>query len=85
MAALQQVLAAESTGKLLLMLTTVLVPIAVSWFLWQANPTEIKLSLLACALSYYSLFLLGFTAYHLSVGLCFLTIGTWLWYRRKPS
>ena len=31
------------------------------------------------------LFLWGFTAYHLSVGFCFLMVGTWLWYRRKPS
>jgi len=83
--ALQQVLPVETAGTLLLMLTTVLLPVAVSWFLWQANPTEIKLSLLACALSYDVLFLWGFTAYHLSVGFCFLMVGTWLWYRRKPS
>src|SRR5271167_558780 len=38
--ALQQVLPVETAGKLLLMLTTVLIPVAVAWFLWQANPTE---------------------------------------------
>ncbi len=85
MVALQQVLPVEVAGKLLLVLTTVLLPVAVAWFLWQANRTEIKLSFLACALSYYVLFLWGFTAYHLSMGLCFLMVGTWLWYRRKPS
>lgn len=83
--ALQQVLAVETAGKLLLVLTTVLLPVSVAWFLWQANRTEIKLSLLGCALSYNTLFLWGFTAYHLSVGLCFLMVGTWLWYRGKPS
>jgi hypothetical protein len=83
--ALQQVLPVEAAGKLLLMLTTVLLPVAVAWFLWQANRSEIKLSLLACALSYYVLFLWGFTAYHLGVGFCFLMVGTWLWYRRRPS
>jgi hypothetical protein len=83
--AFQQVLSVEAAGKLLLMLTTVLLPVAVAWFLWQANRTEIKLALLACALSYNVLFLWGFTAYHLSVGFCFLMVGTWLWYRRKPS
>ncbi len=83
--AFQQVLPVETAGKLLLMLTTVLLPVAVAWFLWQANRSGIKLSLLACALSYYVLFLWGFTPYHLSVGLCFLMVGTWLWYRRKPS
>src|SRR5208337_3533764 len=50
-----------------------------------ANRTEIKLSLLACALSYNVLYFWGFTAYHLSVSFCFLMVGTWLWYRRKPS
>jgi hypothetical protein len=83
--ALQQVLPVETAGKLLLVLTTVLLPVSVAWFLWQANRSAIKLSLLACALSYYVLFFWGFTAYHLSVGLCFLMLGTWLWYRRKPS
>ncbi len=83
--ALQQFLPVETAGKLLLMLTTVLLPVAVAWFLWQANRTAIKLSLLACAMSYYVLFLWGFTAYHLSVGFCFLMVGTWLWYRREPS
>jgi hypothetical protein len=83
--ALQQVLPVEVAGKLLLMLTTVLVPVSVAWFLWQANRSSIKFSLLACAMSYYVLFLWGFTAYHLGVGFCFLMVGTWLWYRRKPS
>jgi hypothetical protein len=83
--ALQHVLPVEAAGKLLLILTTLLVPVSVAWFLWQANRTEIKLSLLACALSYHVLFLWGFTAYHLSVGFCFLMVGTWLWYRRRPS
>jgi hypothetical protein len=82
---LQQALPVAAAGKLLLMLTTVLVPVAAAWFLWQANRSAIKLSLLACALSYNVLFLWGFTAYHLGVGFCFLMVGTWLWYRRKPS
>lgn len=83
--AFQQLLPVEAAGKLLLMLTTVFLPVSVAWFLWQANRSEIKLSLLACAMSYYVLFLWGFTAYHLSVGFCFLMVGTWLWYRRNPS
>jgi hypothetical protein len=83
--ALQQFLPVETSGKLLLMLTTALLPTAVAWFLWQANRTAIKLSLLACAMSCYVLFLWGFTAYHLGVGFCFLMVGTWLWYRREPS
>jgi hypothetical protein len=83
--ALQQIMPIELAGKLLLMLTTVLLPLSVAWFLWQANRSEIKLSLLGCALSYNVLFLWGFTAYHLSVALCFLMVGTWLWYRGSPS
>jgi len=82
---LQQVLPVEAAGKLLLVLTTALLPVSVAWFLWQANRTAIKLSLLACALSYNVLFFWGFTAYHLSVSFCFLMVGTWLWYRSKPS
>ena len=85
MVALQQVLPVETAGRLMLMLTTVLLPVAVAWFLWQANRTEIKLALLACALSYYLPLLWGFTAYDLGMGLCFLMVGTWLWYRRDPS
>ena len=83
--ALQRILPVEIAGKLLLMLTTVLLPFSVAWFLWQANRGSIRLSLLACALSYNVLFFWGFTAYHLSVGFCFLMVGTWLWYRRRPS
>lgn len=85
MVALQRVLPVETAGKLLLVLSTVLLPVSVAWFLWQANRAEMKLALLACALSYYSLFLWGFVAYQLGVSLCFLMIGTWLWYRRRPS
>jgi hypothetical protein len=82
---LQQFLPAERAGKLLLVLNTVLLPISVAWFLWQANRTEMKLALLACALSYYTLFLWGFTAYQLGVSFCFLMLGTWLWYSRTPT
>jgi hypothetical protein len=75
----------EAAGKFVLCFATVLLPISVAWFLWQANRSEIKLTLLACAMSYYTLFLWGFTAYHLSVSFCFLMAGTWLWYRQRPS
>lgn len=85
MVGLQQFVPVERAGKFLLMLITVLLPVAVTWFLWQANRTEIKLALLACALSYYTLFLWGFTAYQLGVSLCFFMLGTWLWYSRHPS
>lgn len=85
MVALQRVLRVEMAGKLLLTLSTILVPISAVWFLWQANRTEIKIALLACALSYYSLFFWGFVAYQLGVSFCFLMVGTWLWYRRRPS
>ena len=85
MVALQQFLPVERAGKLLLIINTALLPIAVAWFLWQANRTEIRLALLGCALSYYTLFLWGFTQYQLGVSLCFLMLGTWLWYGRKPS
>jgi hypothetical protein len=83
--ALQRFLPVEIAGKLLLMMTTMLLPFSAAWFLWQANRGSIKLSLLACALSYNVLFFWGFTAYHLSVGFCFLMVGTWLWYRKRPS
>lgn len=83
--ALQQFLPVETAGKLLLILNTALLPIAVAWFLWQANRTEIKLALLGCALSYYTLFLWGFTQYQLGVTLCFVMLGAWVWYTRKPS
>lgn len=83
--ALEQALPVETAGKVLLMLTTALLPLSMAWFLWQANRSEIKLSLLACAMSYNVLFLWGFTAYQLSVSFCFLMVGTWLWYRRRPS
>lgn len=82
---LQQIMPVESAGKLLLMLITMLVPVAAAWFVRQANRESAKLAMLACALSYNVLFWWGFTAYHLSLGLGFLMLGTWLWYRRKPS
>ncbi len=85
MVALQQVLPVETAGKLLLAFATVLLPVSVTWFLWQANRTEMKLVLLACAISYCNLFLWGFVAYQLGVSFCFLMLGTWLWYRRRPS
>jgi hypothetical protein len=83
--ALQRVLPVETAGKLMLVLSTVLLPVSVAWFLWQAKRTEMKFALLACALSYHSLFLWGFVAYQLGVSFCFLMVGTWLWYRHRPS
>jgi hypothetical protein len=85
MLALQQGLPVEAAGKLLLIFNTVLLPFSVAWFLWQTNRTEIKLSFLACALCFSPLFLWGFEAFHLGMGLCFLMIGTWFWYLCKPS
>lgn len=83
--ALQQFLPVAIAGKLVLILNTALLPVAVAWFLRQANPGEMKLAFLACALSYYTLFLWGFTAYQLGLSFCFLMLGTWFWYVRKPS
>ena len=85
MVALQQFLPVERAGKLLLIVNTALLPIAVAWFLWQTNRSEIKLALLGCALSYYTLFLWGFTQYQLGVALCFVMLGAWVWYARRPS
>ena len=85
MVALQQFLPVETAGKLMLAFAWVLLPVSVAWFLWQANRSEMKLAVLGCALSYYSLFLWGFVAYQLGVSFCFLMLGTWLWYRRQPS
>jgi hypothetical protein len=39
--AFQQVMPVAAAGKLLLILTTVLLPVSVAWFLWQANRSEI--------------------------------------------
>jgi hypothetical protein len=83
--AAQHAMPVESAGKLALIFATLLVPVSVAWFLWQANRSEMKLAFVACALAYCTLYLWGFTAYHLSVGFCFLMVGTWLWYREKPS
>jgi hypothetical protein len=83
--ALQQGMPAESAGKLLLALATVLLPVGVAFFVRQANPGSLPLAFLGCALAWCTLFLWGFTAYHLSVGLCFVMAGCWLWYRRRPS
>jgi hypothetical protein len=83
--ALQRVVSAEIAGKLLLIFSTVLLPISVAWFLWQANRESIGMAPMACVLAYNTLFFWGFTAYHLSIGCCFLMVGAWLWYRRSPS
>src|SRR5581483_2577294 len=37
MIGLQQFLPVETAGKLLLVINTALLPVAVAWFLWQAN------------------------------------------------
>jgi hypothetical protein len=83
--AAERVFPVEQAGKLVLSFATLLLPLSVAWFLRQANRSEMKLSFLACAFSYCTLFLWGFTAYQLSVAFCFLMVGTWLWYRERPS
>ena len=80
----EHVMPVEAAGKLALILITAGLPVAVGWFLWQANRRSIYLALAGCALSYNALFFWGFTAYQLSVDFCFVMLGTWLWYRRSP-
>lgn len=83
--ALQHWMPAEAAGRLLLALATVLLPFAVAWFLHQVNPGQERWAFVACPLAYCTLFLWGFTAYQLSIGFCFLMLGTWFWYRRQPT
>jgi hypothetical protein len=69
-----------ATGRLLLTLCILGLPLSVAFFLSRANPGSEYLALWAFAVAYNPNFLMGFMSFELSVGLCFVVVGVWLDY-----
>ncbi len=83
--ALQKLLPVELAGRLLLSLAVLALPPAVWFFLRQANREESSTLAWWSLLFSWNFFLLcGFLNMHLSLVLCFLTLGLWLRYLEKP-
>ncbi len=83
---LERLLPAAAAGCVLLSLSLLAVPAAVWFFIRQANPGEESLAywgLLLASNMYF--FLYGFINLQLAFALCFVVLGLWLRYLRKPS
>jgi len=82
---LQKFLPAMLAARIFLSLCLLVVPPAVWFFLKEANPGEERLafwSLLLCSNMFF--FLYGLLAMQLSFALCFVVLGFWLRYTRRP-
>ncbi len=83
---LQKLLPAMLAGRIFLTLCLLVVPPAVWLFLKEANPGEERLafwSLLLCSNMFF--FLYGLLDLQLSFALCFVVLGFWLRYLKKPG
>jgi hypothetical protein len=83
---LQRFMSIDLAGRLFLSLTVLSVPAAAWFFIRRANPGQENLvfwSLLVCNNLYF--FRFGFLNVQLSMGICFLLVGLWLWYLDHPS
>lgn len=82
---LQKFLPVQLAGRIVLTLSLIAVPLAAWVFVREANPGESRLafwSLLVCNNIFF--FLNGFINMQISMALCFLTVGLWLKYLKKP-
>ncbi len=82
---LQRLVSIGLAGRLLLSLCVLGVPAAAWFFIHRANPGEEKLafwSLLVSSNLYF--FLYGFLNLQLSMAVCFLLLGLWLWHLDGP-
>src|ERR1035438_3550883 len=83
--ALQHFVSIELAGRLFLSLCVLSVPAAAWFFIRRANPGEEGLalwSLLVCHNLYF--FRFGFLNLQLSMAVCFLLLGLWLWHLERP-
>jgi hypothetical protein len=82
---LQHFVSIELAGRLFLSLCVLSVPAAAWFFIRRANPGEESLvfwSLLVCNNLYF--FRFGFLNLQLSMAICFLLLGLWLWHLERP-
>ena len=82
---LQRIISIELAGRVLLSLCVLSVPAAAWFFVHRANPGEEGLAFWALLVAnnlYF--FRYGFLNQQLSMALCFLLLGLWLWYLERP-
>jgi hypothetical protein len=82
---LQRVVSAEVAGKAFLGLCVFAVPLALWWFMRQANPGHDLLAVWGLLLAYDPFFLEGFANFQLGLGFCLVTIGLWVRYLEHPT
>ncbi len=82
---LQRIVSVELAGRLFLSLCLLALPVAVWFFLKQANPDHAALALWVLPFSYHAFFLSGYLGYCLSLSVCFVALALWLRYLDRPS
>ena len=82
---LQHIFSAEMAGKILLSVCVLAVPLALWWFLRQANPGHDALAVWGLLLAYSPFFLEGFANFQLGLALASVTIASWLRYLQRPN
>ncbi|MCI0353880.1 MAG: hypothetical protein L0099_02405 [Acidobacteria bacterium] len=83
--ALQAIVPVEVAGRILLSASLLTLPLAVWYFLRQANPGQDYAALWSLLFSYNYFFFTGLVNLQLSAALCFLVLGVWLRYRARPQ
>lgn len=83
--ALQRGLAVETAGRLFLSLSLLAMPLAVWFFLRQANPGQDHLALWSLLIAYNHFLLTGMINMQLSMALCFCALGLWLRFLARPG
>ncbi|MGH9531705.1 MAG: hypothetical protein ACRD2Q_04885 [Terriglobales bacterium] len=82
---LQRALTVETAGRLVLSLSLLALPLAVWFFLRQANPGQDHLGFWSLLIVYNHFLLTGMINMQLSVALCFCILGVWLRFLAHPG
>ena len=81
----QKILPLQTAGRVLLTIAVLALPLSCWFFLRVANPGSEGLSVISLLICYNPLFRSGFINWQLSISLCFLVLGLWLRYLRRPG
>jgi len=82
---LNRVMPATLAGRILLSFGVLALPLAVWFFLRQANPGQDHMALWGLVIAHNIFFLYGFLNFYLSLSLCFLVLGLWLRCLARPG
>jgi len=81
---LQALMNVEVAGRIYLTLALLALPLSMWFFLGQANPGQDAVALWALVATHNIFFLLSYSNFYVSLSFCFLSLGLWLKWLRRP-